>query len=151
MIGTGAGERLLQRSASEEGLQRGFLAELQVRTGADVLVCSIPNERPGAAAGRMVGLGLRKGMPDLMVLWRVQQGAGGGWWSGTGFLEFKAPKGRLDPAQRDCHDRLRQLGFPVAVVRASSEAFAALEAWGVPMLRDARGRLVGPEREARDR
>lgn len=51
----------------------------------------------------------------------------------VGFLEVKTIKGRVSPLQRECHDRLREAGFNVAVVRSIDDALAAARAWGLPL------------------
>jgi len=50
-----------------------------------------------------------KGFPDLLVL--LPRG-------GTRFIELKAKDGKVEPAQRYWHDRLRQMGHEVLVVKA---------------------------------
>lgn len=50
-----------------------------------------------------------KGFPDLLVL--LPRG-------GTRFMELKAKDGKVEPAQRYWHDRLRQMGHEVMVVKA---------------------------------
>ena len=63
--------------------------------------------------------GLTAGHPDLTIF------MGGG---RAGFIENKAEKGRLSPAQVERHVALRALGFDVEVIRASTESEAALRA-----------------------
>ena len=49
-----------------------------------------------------------KGFPDLLVL--LPRG-------GTRFIELKAKDGVVEPAQRYWHDRLRQMGHDILVVK----------------------------------
>ena len=50
----------------------------------------------------------------------------------TFFLEVKAPKGRVSDNQHIVHDRLMDLGFPVAVVRSVDDVRACAKTWGWP-------------------
>lgn len=94
----------------------------------DAIVHHAANEigLAGAAVQRQIAkaksLGMVPGWPDLEVL-TVH---------GPLFLEVKSPGGRLTDAQQDVHDRMRALGYRVAVVRGVDEARAALAAWGIP-------------------
>jgi len=87
------------------------------------LCVSIPNEgKRSAIAGRaMKATGMMPGFPDLVVMQRPGRFA---------FLEVKAPRGRLSPAQERAHELLDRLGFHVAVVRSQDEAVEHLRAWG---------------------
>lgn len=73
--------------------------------------------------GALIGDGMLRGFPDLLVLWR-----------GTGaLLECKRPKlGRLTPEQKAMHDRLDGVGWPVAVVTSIDEAYVHLRSRGAP-------------------
>ena len=51
----------------------------------------------------------------------------------VGFLEVKTIKGRVSPLQRECHDRLQDAGFKVAVVRSIDDALTAARSWGLPL------------------
>jgi hypothetical protein len=80
--------------------------------------------RRSAVMGRRLKQeGMRPGWPDLKI-----------WKPGTpplvGYLECKAAKGRISPAQEECIASLRADGFPVEVVRSVDEALAAIRAWG---------------------
>lgn len=115
---------------TERSTQRAILAVL----GAcfpDCLVHHSPNGAhlagDGAARfkqiGALLGDGMKKGWPDLIVLWR-----GGGC-----FLEVKRPKlGRLSDDQRAVHARLRELEWPVATVTSPEEAYSFLKQCGAP-------------------
>jgi hypothetical protein len=48
-------------------------------------------------------------------------------------MEVKSDDGRLTDAQKDCQNRLRELGFPVAVVHSIDEAEQALRFWAIPL------------------
>lgn len=65
---------------------------------------SVPNERLSSpqAMGRLISMGLRPGVADLVV-----------WWpSGIGYLEVKAPKGRQSEKQKAFQKRCEEYGVP---------------------------------------
>lgn len=69
--------------------------------------------------------GVKAGFPDLVAVL-----PGGR----TVFIEMKAPKrGRLSPAQLECHAALRSLGHIVGVARSIDEAQAILLQAGIPL------------------
>ena len=68
------------------------------------------NPRTGAHLKR---LGMRKGIPDLVVMLTGGQ---------TVFLEVKAPRKDLEPEQAAWFSRLRKAGYTCATVRSVSEA-----------------------------
>jgi hypothetical protein len=73
------------------------------------------------------GLGVVPGWPDISIFGEEAKGCQA--W----FLEVKSDDGRLTDAQKDCQNRLRELGFPVAVVRSIDEAEQALRFWAIPL------------------
>ena len=115
----------LVRAATEAGLHRAIVAFLDLALPPDVVVYHVPNGelRHRAVAGRLAGLGVRAGVPDLAVIHRGR----------ALFLEVKAPGGRLSPAQRETHAALVAAGAKLAVVRDIEDAIAALAGWGVPL------------------
>lgn len=112
-----------RRGSPEAAIQRAIVQRM-IWHGCKVV--AIPNEgKRSVRAGRaMRGTGLAKGAPDLMVL-RAGR---------IGFLEVKAPKGRLSPAQVQMHADMARHGFRVHVVRSQDEAVDALrsEGWAFP-------------------
>ena len=48
------------------------------------------------------------------------------------FLEVKAPKGRVSDNQHTVHDKLKDLGFKVAVVRSVDDVRAKVKEWRIP-------------------
>ena len=94
------------RKTTEADLQIKIIQALQ---GAGVFFHSVPNE--GSAANKirtmqMITMGLRPGTPDLVV-----------WWpQGIGYLEVKAPGGKVSPAQERFHARCKDHGIPCHVV-----------------------------------
>ena len=56
------------------------------------------------------------------------------WWSGNCLgIELKTRKGRLSPAQKTLHARLRLVGTEVEVCRSVDEVRDALERRQIPM------------------
>ena len=89
---------------------------------------------PKGAAGKMVGFGLRQGVPDLLLPVR-RQGAGGalakepeGYVQYSGLaLELKSPSGRLRPSQEWWLARLREQGWAVAVAWSLDRAIHVIQ------------------------
>lgn len=106
----------------EDGIQRSIIDYLEAVL-ADVFVFAIPNASirfPGARAGNAIP-GLRKGMPDVGVLWN----------HGIYFLEVKTETGKLSIDQINCHEELTLKGFPVATVSGIDAVREVLRQWGV--------------------
>ena len=81
--------------------------------------------RSGATFMRELAKAKRKGaipgFPDLIVLTYV----------GAIFFEVKAEGNYADKNQRAMHERMRRLGYMVAVVRSIDDVREALAEWGV--------------------
>jgi len=77
--------------------------------------------RSRTEAAIFAGLGVVPGVPDLILIHDGQ----------TYGLELKADRGRLSPAQTECHARLEAAGAIVAVARGLDAAIAQLEEWGL--------------------
>lgn len=73
------------------------------------------------------------GVPDLWI--------GHPGWQLSGWLELKAPGGRLSPAQRAWHATAHASGARVAVVHDRDELVTVLIGWGAPLERS------GPKEE----
>jgi hypothetical protein len=73
--------------------------------------------------GALLGDGMKKGWPDLIVLWR----------GGLAFLEIKRPKNfRISDDQKAMHDSLAELGWPVATVTSPEAAYTFLRSCNAP-------------------
>ena len=111
---------------SEEQLHRAVVDLLRIYENRGLLAfCHMGNggRRSKAEAGIFRALGVRAGVPDLLV------------WAdgGRGFgVELKAGTGKLSPAQTFWHATLETLGHRVYVVRSLDEMEAVLRAEGVP-------------------
>jgi hypothetical protein len=111
---------------SEEQLHRAVVDLLRIYENRGLLAfCHVGNGewRHKATGGRLKAMGLRAGVPDLLV------------WAdgGRGFgVELKAGAGKLSPAQTFWHATLETLGHRVYVVRSLDEMEAVLRAEDVP-------------------
>ncbi len=94
-------------------------------TGALVLHYPAGGGRDPASRQLMKILGVRSGVPDLLVLL----------WGRIWTLEIKAADGVESPAQRTMAAELAAAGVPRAVVRSGREAVRQLRAWGLPVRR----------------
>lgn len=108
-----------RRQRPEDDLQRAVV-EMAGWFYPRLFVFHPPNggARTAAEAGVFKALGVRAGVPDLIVL-----GPG----AVVGFLELKAPGGRLSPWQEHCMDVLEKMGFFVWVVRSVDQAVDAFD------------------------
>lgn len=85
---------------------------------------------PAGGGGEMRGKflrasGLKAGWPDIQI---VHQGR-------LYLIELKTQKGRVSPAQVECHAELRGAGCAVAVCRSLEDVQAALDEWHLPKRR----------------
>lgn len=121
-VGTAAtGKR--RSSMSEDTIHRAVVGHLKVRARKGVYFFHCPNggQRNKTEAARFVGLGVKAGVPDLIILM-------GGEIYG---LELKADKGRVTPIQRAVHEQMREAGATVAVAFGLDDALAQLVDWKV--------------------
>ena len=97
----------------EEALQRTIIGWCRVALWppeeGGPLVAHIPNGggRSKAEAGILKAMGVRAGMPDLVVLWERRHA----------WAEIKVDKGEPTQAQRDCHRDITLCGGIVTIVR----------------------------------
>ena len=95
----------------------------------DALVVHIRNEinkggwRIAKELGAAKAKGALKGAPDLMVLPRAN--------IGPLFFEVKAEGNYADKDQKALHEKMRGLGYRVAVVRSIDDVAQYLAEWGV--------------------
>lgn len=111
----------------EQVLQIDLLRWLQYVLPDDVVVFAIPNGgyRKPAEAAILRGLGVVPGIPDLCV---CHEGR-------ARFIELKALGGRLSPAQREVHERLRRAGFEVEIAHSIEDVATLLDQWAIPQRR----------------
>ena len=113
----------------EQIVHRAVVAYLKLTLPKPWLFFHCPNGggRSKAEAGIFKTLGVRAGIPDLIILGPERFMA---------CIEFKAPKphkSSLSPAQRDTINALGVLGIPTLIVRSLDEAERALREMGVPL------------------
>ena len=121
-VGTAAtGKR--RSSMSEDTIHRAVVGHLKVRARKGVFYMHPANGgyRTKTEAARFVGLGVRAGVPDLIIF------KGGK----TNGLEIKADKGRVTPIQRAVHEQMRAAGATVEVAYGLDDALAQLIEWQV--------------------
>ena len=110
----------------EEQLHRAVVQLLQVYQGRGLLTFCHPYNsgfRTKAEAGIGRSLGVRAGVPDLLV-----------WTQGARHfaIELKAGAGKLSPAQASWHDTVSSLGHRVYVCRSVDDVERCLRAEAVP-------------------
>lgn len=112
----------------EDAIQRAIVAYLRAVLPPDCLVHHSANEGVrGGKAGVLDGvrkreMGQTAGFPDLVVVT----------YCGALFFEVKADGGRVTPAQRKVHERLRAMGYRAAVVRSVDDVRETLREWSFP-------------------
>lgn len=107
----------------EQNIQRAVFQHLRARSMPGVFAFHVPNggRRSKIEAAIMKGLGVRSGVPDVIVFYRAQIFG----------LELKAKGGRLSPAQRQTLNEMEVAGARTAVAGSLDEALFTLECWGV--------------------
>ena len=107
----------------EEQIQRAVVSHLKARSMPGVFFFHPANggRRTKAEAGIFKALGVRAGVPDLIVVYRAQIFG----------LELKADSGRLTPIQRQALNDMEVAGARTAVAHSLDEALVTLECWGV--------------------
>lgn len=96
----------------ESTIHRSIAAYLDAALPHDAFWTTFPAGGGGKArGGQLKRSGLKAGVPDLMIGYRGVMS----------FIEIKGPRGKLSPEQRDCHARLDDAGFRVALCRSIVE------------------------------
>lgn len=97
----------------EQALQMQVMRWLDLCLPRDALAFAVPNTaKRGPVEGRMMKMtGTKAGIPDLCIVYRGR----------AHFIEMKALKGRLSPAQSDMCDRLVLCGAIVTIARSLDE------------------------------
>lgn len=114
----------MKHAQPEQALQRQIAQFLAVALDGNSWWSSMPLGGGGRLRGAILhGLGVKPGLPDMVV---VNDGR-------AIWLELKAAKGHVSPAQQECHAALARARCPVAVVRSLDEAIEALQQAGVPL------------------
>jgi hypothetical protein len=107
-------------------IQAAIVREL---SGRGVFLFAVPNDAAGktspARAARLVAMGLRSGVADLVAM-RADGVAC--------FLEVKTKTGRLSPRQKQFSEHCKKMGWHYFVVRSVDEALTAIVACGIVCL-----------------
>lgn len=118
-----------QRRDVEGSIQRTFIQQFKMHCGA----CegfSIPNEHTKKSeVTRLLGMGMRPGAADYCVLWAE------GISTRVCFIEFKSPKGRVQPTQEAFGQAMSAINCDWVVCRSWQEAWVALQERGAPLAR----------------
>lgn len=115
----------MRRAQPEYELHCQIVQFLRVALDGNTFFFHPPNggKRGLAEAKRFKAMAVVPGTPDLAI---IDSGR-------ILFLEIKAGKGRLSPAQQECHAALASARCPVAVVRSLQDAVEVLQRAGVPL------------------
>jgi hypothetical protein len=114
-----------KRRHLEEDFQRQVVQFLRVAAPERMFFFHVPNggQRHSKVAAKLIGQGLRAGVPDLAVIWEGQ----------VLFLELKTARGATSLVQRQVHKQLGLAGAWVWVCRTLDEVIEALTAFGIPL------------------
>lgn len=113
-----------KRDNPEERLQSSVVQHLMLRGTPDTIWYHPANGglRSKRTAIRMKKLGVVAGVPDLAFVLSDGRAA---------YMELKAPKGVLSPAQKAFRDKCSRMEVEYAVVSSLDTALDILTAWGV--------------------
>lgn len=118
--------------STESHMQRMIVQSLRMALPHGWIVQATANKPRSVVQGAIEkAMGTTAGWPDLALYGALVTDEASTPFAG--FMEVKTRTGRLSEAQRDIHDRLRDCGFQVAVVRSVDDAIAAARAWGLPV------------------
>lgn len=108
----------------EQDFQMQVARYLDLALPGDAFWTAFPAGGGGKIRGAILkGMGLKAGVPDILI---VHEGR-------ALFLELKAGRGRISPAQAKTHGDLWEAGSPVAVCRSLSEVQMVLLRWAIPL------------------
>lgn len=108
----------------EQAFQRAVAAFLDVALPHDCYWTAIGHGGGGELRGAILkGMGLKAGCPDVLI---VHGGK-------AHFIELKAPRGSLSPAQKLAHMAITEAGATVAVCKTLEQIEAALDGWGIAL------------------
>ena len=113
------------RRHDEEDLQRDVVQFLRWALPDDAVAYHVPNGGPRhtKVAQRLVGQGLRAGIPDIAIVWCGR----------ALFIELKTRTGVLSASQKQMHKKLTYCGAAVMVCRSQGDVEAGLRECGVPL------------------
>jgi len=119
-----------KRHMSEEAIHKAVVdwADWQAATEPALeLLFHVPNggSRHGAEAQKLRQMGVRQGVPDLLLPAAIARGPESAW-KGLA-LELKSPSGRLRDTQKWWIGRLKEQGWAVAVAWSVDEAIHVIQ------------------------
>ncbi len=129
---------MTRRGTPEADLQRAVVQALRFALPRTAIIHHCANEvteagpRGAKRQAILVGMGVHAGFADLIVLCAGR----------VLFLELKAPKGKLRPAQETFREAVLAQGFGCALVRILDDALGALAEFGFTT------RIAAPARRA---
>lgn len=111
------------KAGSEDALQRDIMRFLDAVLPRDAMAFHVPNggKRSKAQAGIFKALGVKAGVPDIIILRRGV----------ARFIEVKGAKGALSPEQKSFRDWAIAHAFDWALCRSVEQAKATLEFWNI--------------------
>lgn len=109
----------------EQALQVSVAAFLD-RAIPDLFWFHVPNSsgnRGARLGGILKAMGVKAGVPDIIVLLPNAR---------VGFLELKAGRGGLSPAQAEFKSYAQERGYPWALIRSLEDVEETLGGWLLP-------------------
>lgn len=118
------GDSKVRKKPTERQFHVAVVDFLRLALTPQTVFCHAPGEGRRGWHGQadLRQLGYYTGWPDLGVY------HGGH----AFFMELKARDGYVPPVQVECHQRLRDAGCPVEIVRTLEEVKHCLKVWGIP-------------------
>jgi hypothetical protein len=112
-----------RRNRPEDAIQRAVFQHLAVRSAPNVVAFHVPNGgwRSAIEAGILKGLGVKAGVPDVLIVMKGNCFA----------LELKPLGGRATSKQLEVIAALEAAGAFTCIAEGLDRALAVLEAWGV--------------------
>ena len=113
----------MTRSNPEHQIQKSIVEFWNLRGRRDLELRAVPNGglRNPVTARKLKDEGVLPGTPDLFVV--LSNGR-------TGWIECKAPRGKLTPEQKEFARKVMQQGHFFAVVKDVKDAAIVLAMWG---------------------
>lgn len=122
------------RRRTEDALQRQIVQWLELQGASRLRDYRVFHPANGGGRSRIEaalfqGLGVRAGVPDLVITWADK--IGGEPVSRVAYMEVKAPAGTLTASQNEWRAWCLARRIPHAVARSLDDAIAAVRAWGL--------------------
>ena len=116
---------MTRRNRPEEALQRSVAQYLDLALPEDAVWFHPPNggARSKAEAGIFKAMGVKAGVPDIIIIWRARVFA----------IELKGERGKLSSAQKEMQFRFRMADARVSTARTIEEVEWILREWCVPL------------------